>query len=56
MAVWRRMLIRISDGMAEIGHGGGGEASVGGSAPGMESVEKEDMSWDKDDVGGPSRE
>ena len=56
MAVWRRMLIRISEGAVENGHGGGGDASVGGSAGGMDREEKEDMSWDIDDAGSPSRE
>ena len=56
MAVWRRILIRISEGILERGHSGGGEASVGRSAGTMEREEKEAMSSDMDAVGGPSRE
>ena len=50
------MLIRISEGMVEIGHGGAGDASIGASAGGIEREEKEDMSCDVTDAGGPSRE
>lgn len=48
--------MRISEGTAEIGQGGGGDASVGGSAGGIDSVEKDVMSCDTEDAGGPSRE
>lgn len=48
--------MRISDGSAEIGHGGGGDVSVGGSSTGMEREEKEAMSSDMVEAGGPSRE
>lgn len=48
--------MRISEGMLERGHGGGGEASVGGSVGMMEREEKEAMSSDMDALGGPSRE
>lgn len=54
-AVWRRILIRVSEGTLEIGHGGGGDPSTSGSAGGMGRGEKEAMSCDVD-VGGPSRE
>jgi len=40
----------------EMGHGGEGEASVGGSADGMDKEEKEVMSCEIDEAGGPSRE
>ena len=56
MAVCRSMLIRISDGMVEIGHGGWGDLSVGGSWIGIWSEEKEAMSSDIVEAGGPSRE
>ncbi len=48
--------MRISEGILERGHGGGGEASVGGLAGIMEREEKEAISSDMDAVGGPSRE
>lgn len=48
--------MRISDGIVEIGHGGGGDLSVGGSWPGIGMEEKEDMSSDIVETGGPSRE
>ena len=48
--------MRISEGTLESGHGGGGEASVGGSAGIMWREEKEAISSDMDAVGGPSRE
>lgn len=56
MAVWTRILTSISEGMLERGHGGGGEASVEGSAGIMQREEKEAISSDMDAVGGPSRE
>lgn len=56
MAVCRRILIRISEGIDEIGHGGGGDASVGGCATGIGREEKEAMSCDIDDAGAPSTE
>lgn len=56
MAVCRSMLIRISDGTVEIGHVGGGDLSVGGSRTGIWSEEKEAMSSDIVEAGGPSRE
>ena len=56
MAIWRRILVRISEGMADRGHDCGGEASVGGSAGGIERVAKAAMSSDIDDVGAPSSE
>ncbi len=46
----------ISEGTMEMGHGGEGEASVGGSADGMDKEEKEVMSCEIDEAGGPSRE
>ena len=48
--------MRISEGMVERGHGGGGEASVGGSAGRMEREEKEAISSNIDALGGPSGE
>ncbi len=56
IAIWRRMLIRISDGIFEIGHGGAGRLSVGGSSIGMRREEKEAISSVIVDAGGPSRE
>ena len=50
------MVIRISDGIVEIGHGGWGDLSVGGSSTGMGREEKETMSSDIVEAGGPSRE
>ena len=56
-AVWRRMSVRISEGIVEMGHNGAGERSVGGSSAEIERAEKEAMSWDIfDEAGGPSRE
>ena len=48
--------MRISDGMTEIGHGGGGDPSVGGSTGHIDSEEKEAMSCEIVDAGGPPRE
>lgn len=56
IAVWRRMLIRISDGIIEMGHGGGGCLSGWGSSIGMGRDEKEAISSDIVEAGGPSRE
>lgn len=50
------MLTRISDGIVEIGHGGLGKLSVGGSRPGIGREEKEAMSSDIVEAEGPSRE
>lgn len=46
----------ISEGRVEMGHGGEGDASVGGSAGGMDRNEKDARSWAVDETGGPSRE
>ena len=56
IAVWRRMLIRISDGPVEMGHGDRGDSSVGRSSTGMRMEEKEAMSSDMVEAGGPCRE
>lgn len=48
--------MRISDGIVEIGHGGWGDVSVGGSWTGIGREEKEPMSSDIVEAGGPSRE
>ena len=48
--------MRISDGIFEIGQGGGGDLSVGGSRPGIGREEKEAISSDTVEPGGPSRE
>lgn len=56
IAVWRRMLIRISDGIVEMGHGGGDCLSGPGSSIGMGADEKEAISSDIVDAGGPSGE
>lgn len=56
IAVWRRMLIRSSEGIIEIGHGGWGDLSTGGSSTGMGREEKEAMSSDIVEVGSPSKE
>jgi len=40
----RKTSLRISSGIVAIGHGGGGERSVNGSAGGMDSCEKACMS------------
>ncbi len=50
------MLISNSEGTVEMGQGREGDASVGGSAGGMETEEKEAMSSDIVEAGGPSRE
>lgn len=50
------MLITISEGIVEIGHGGWGDLSVGGSSTGIEREEKEAISSEIVDAGGPSRE
>ncbi len=55
-AVWRRILTRSSEGTLEIGQSGGGDASVGDSAGGIGTEEKEAMSSDIVGAGGPSRE
>jgi len=56
MAACKRMPTRISEGTVEIGEGGGGDASIGVSAGGIDREEKEAISCDMDDAGGPSRE
>ena len=56
IAVSRRTLMRSSDGIVEIGQGGWGDVSVGGSWPGIGMEEKEDMSSDIVEAGGPSGE
>ena len=56
MAVWKRISIRTSDGMAEIGQGGLGDPSVRGSAAGTEKGANEVMSCEMVDSGGPPRE
>lgn len=56
IAVWRRILTRISDGIFERGHGGGGTLPGEGSSTGMGRDEKEAMSSDIVEAGGPSRE
>ena len=56
IAVWRRMFTRISDGIFEMGHGGGGTLPGEGSSTGMGRDEKEAMSSDIVEAGGPSRE
>ena len=56
MAIWRRILIRISDGIVEIGHGSWGDLSVGGPSTSMGREEKEAMSSDIVEAGGPCRE
>ena len=43
-AVCRSIEIRISKGNVDTGHGGGGDASVGGSAGGMDVEANEAMS------------
>ena len=48
--------MRISDGIVEIGHGGLGVLSVGGSRTGIGREEKEAMSSDIVEAGSPSRE
>lgn len=48
--------MRISDGIVEIRHGAWEDLSVGGSWPGMGREEKEAMSSDIVEAGGPSRE
>ena len=48
--------MRSSDGIVEIGQGGWGDVSVGGSWPGIGMEEKEDMSSDIVEAGGPSGE
>lgn len=40
MATCSRTSTRISSGVVAIGHGGGGERSVGGSSPKIERLEK----------------
>ena len=50
------MLIRISNGIVDIGHSGGEDASVGDSSTGMERDEKEAMSSDIVVAGSPSGE
>lgn len=50
------MLIRISEGVVEIGHGGRGDLSVGGSSTGIGREEKDAMNSDIVEAGGPSRE
>ena len=40
MASWRKISTRISSGTEEMGQGGGGENSVGGSCPWMDRAEK----------------
>ena len=56
IAVWKKMLVSISDGTFEIGHGGGGSLLGEGSSTGMRWDEKEAMSSDIVEAGGPSRE
>lgn len=46
-----RMSVKSSAGRKAIGHGGAGSASVGGGAPGMDRVEKLDMSCSRVDEG-----
>lgn len=48
-------MIRSSEGRLEIGQGGGRDASVEGSAGGMETEENEAMSSDAVEAAGPSR-
>lgn len=50
------MLIRISDGIVEIGHGGWEGLSMGVSWGGIGREEKDAMSSDIVEAGGPSRE
>ena len=47
------MLIRISGGIVEIGHGGWGDLSVGGSSIGTGREEKEAISSEIVDTGAP---
>ena len=55
-AVCARISIRISDGIAAIGQGGGGDPSIGGSAGSSVREAKEAMSCEIVDMGGPPRE
>ena len=56
IAVWSRILISISEGRMEIGHGGVGDASVAGSVAGMERDEKDAMSCGTEETRGRSKE
>ncbi len=56
MAVCRRMPMRTSDGITEIGQGGGGDPSTSGSTGGIEREAKDAISCGIIDTGGPRRE
>ena len=45
-----------SDGISEMGHGGVGEASVGGLTTGIDREAYEVRSCEMDEAGGPCRE
>ena len=56
MAVCKRISIRTSDGMVEIGQGGPGDSSIGGIAGGTEREANEAIICEIVDSGGPPRE
>ena len=56
MAVCKRISMRTSDGIVEIGQGGGGDPLIGGSAGSTEREANEAMSCETVDSGGPPRE
>ena len=56
MAVYCRISTRSSEGILEMGHGGGGNSSCRDETGRIESEENDAMSWAVEEAGGPSRE